>query len=473
MCITLLLVLLWSIPLHFKLFTLICCLVFFFLCVLFQSWIAALVSLLVMSAQFTYQGKYYDVLLIEPGRVALEPFFSNGVLGGFGITIPDICTLALLLIAGKIYIQHLISVTKSPAYITKIKHNSAAIVITLCWYIFFSLSLYSSLMYSPYPTNSLIHLFGYLMFPCAALATAAFTRASQKNRAVCIALLSGTILFQSCLGLFQIAEAATHMNLNARNEILAYLPEQNTIFARPTGSFDHANQFGFMLLLSIFALLYLAPKQTTLMRAILASGFVLAILSQSRTIWIIGLLLCVPLYRTYGQYLRQTLKPLLNTRTLILLLGVISGICALVVIPRLGTTQYAFSDGSGSIRIQMIQEGILAFLQKPWNGYGIDTNIAVMIEQFPMGYIHQFPFDIHMAYLQLALEAGIVAMLAFFFPFLFLLRQTIKRPLSKQLSTKNLLVRCCIVTILLYYCLQPHGGKHELLLLGYIIGLMI
>ncbi len=456
---------LWMTPLSFKVFTIILVMLFFIHLFVYRSVFASLMSFIFMSAQFPLQGKFYDYLIIDPGRVELEPFYSEGVVAGFGFTGFDLLCVALLFFIGKYVFQYyFLPLSATTSHVYQLKQSRVVMIFVICWFIFIALSLYSSTMYSSHPINSVLHLFGYATFLLMIIAGIGFRKISAfLHGTISISLLASTLLFQSIVGLLQIIMAATKLNENVRNEILIYLPEQNSLLARPTGTFDHPNQFGFILLLCLLALFHLRPQLNKITRAAILFGFIMTIASQSRTIWAIESIIGVILFLNFHRKIIPILTHWRRTKSFILSFYIVLFFSTIIILPRLANTRYTLFEGSGSIRVQMIREGFLALTQRPWTGYGIDTNVSVMFEQFPTGYISQFPFDVHMAYLQFALESGVVATAAFFLPFIYLVWLRHK---------KNFLLKIFCFTVFMYYALQPHGGKNELLLLGFLVSII-
>lgn len=124
----------------------------------------------------------------------------------------------------------------------------------------------------------------------------------------------------------------------------------------------------------------------------------------------------------------------------------------------------------------MLKEASVAFSVNPWIGYGVGTNEPVVFKLFPNGYIYYFPAPIHNAYAQILLESGIVGLISFILPFIFILRQLINKQLfadkRQRESNKDFffITLAGSLSFALYYLFQPHEGFREFYYLGIILG---
>jgi hypothetical protein len=202
---------------------------------------------------------------------------------------------------------------------------------------------------------------------------------------------------------------------------------------------------------------------------IIGLGVLGILMSQSRTAWGFTIVILLVL----GTIHRQAIHQYIGRHTKVVLYGILAMLAiGFFASSRIRTLQYTFSGGSGAIRRAMIEEGTQVLQQNLWIGHGIHTGVRLLYEYFPGGYIQDFPFDIHMGYLQMALESGVLGVLFFFFPFLIALRGSILMATNKRGSNMFPITHIlCFGTIFLYYVLQPHGGRLEIPLLGIILGL--
>ena len=140
------------------------------------------------------------------------------------------------------------------------------------------------------------------------------------------------------------------------------------------------------------------------------------ILTQSRTIWfalgISGILL---FFRHRKQISHSIL--FLGFKKILLFSAIIIVGLSYVLVPRILLISNIYAEGGQfPTRIEMINEGIEAFLQSPWIGYGIGTNEYILHSLFPDGVMSYFPAAVHMGFLQLMLEIGIFGFSAFIYP---------------------------------------------------------
>ena len=137
-----------------------------------------------------------------------------------------------------------------------------------------------------------------------------------------------------------------------------------------------------------------------------------------------------------------------------------------------------FYEGAGvPIRVKMLQEAGQAFVLSPWIGYGVGTNEYVLFSLFPDGVMSVFPSAVHMGFVQILLEVGVLGLLLFLTPFIFILRSLLLTKIALLVNSSRIDLRFSFVAgvlvILLYYLFQPHVGIVEFPYLGVILGLGI
>ncbi|OGG11762.1 hypothetical protein A2Z00_05345 [Candidatus Gottesmanbacteria bacterium RBG_13_45_10] len=119
----------------------------------------------------------------------------------------------------------------------------------------------------------------------------------------------------------------------------------------------------------------------------------------------------------------------------------------------------------------MITEGAAALREHLYTGYGVNTIVRVLSEYFPKGYVRDFPYAVHLGYLQMALESGVVAMIFFFLPFFVQLRRNALALMQTGFRRHHALSLMLVLSILIYYCLQPYAGAQELPFLGLFLAI--
>lgn len=137
---------------------------------------------------------------------------------------------------------------------------------------------------------------------------------------------------------------------------------------------------------------------------------------QSRTAWLQGIFISIALItelhlRKRG-YIKNFFFQINRSKIKFALLPISILGAALLIIPRLTSSFYFFTtDGGGPLRLIMIKEGIEVLYFSPRLGFGAGSGLKAMFEYSPAGYVTYFPFEIHFAVLQVALEAGMFGLL--------------------------------------------------------------
>lgn len=211
-------------------------------------------------------------------------------------------------------------------------------------------------------------------------------------------------------------------------------PEERYIIYRPNGLFGHANELAMFLtanILMIFPNLYrlrvVAYQSVSYILSICLLTIVL-LFTYSRSAWM-GLVIAL-LYTAYCiEKIRgiHTHKSIVNlvAKLVFLLLPVGS----IVFIPRLTDTIKTLNlDGSGFVRLSLIKQATDFILSNPITGSGSGLLVLEMLKLNPWSVLTYFPYPVHLVYLQLAGEGGIIAGFIFM---VFLLR-TLKLALTKK-----------------------------------------
>jgi O-antigen ligase len=115
---------------------------------------------------------------------------------------------------------------------------------------------------------------------------------------------------------------------------------------------------------------------------------------------------------------------------------------------------------------------VQAIAANPLVGYGVGTNEYVLHRLFPNGVMTVFPAVVHLGYLQLWLEVGLLGLAVFLTPMIFLLRYCLmprghaELPQYFRIGLIN-----GVVVALVFWLLLPHIGIIEFPFLGIPLGL--
>lgn len=342
----------------------------------------------------------------------------------------------------------------------------------LFWFIYFFLSFISASQFSLYSNYSINYLFHELNM-CIAFAGTVYLFLKEGKAAKIFYLIPlALLMFLSLLGISQI------FLLSTKNVIL-FTPnpdaEQTDLFARIwgiSGPNGHSYIIAILLLLSYPFIKNMKSKLTALLMLLL-SGLNI-IFSQSRVVWLgSGIILAIYfMTETRNTIINFFKKRIQLTLFFLTLVGLLS---ITIIIPRLVTLEFFFEEnGGGALRAQMISEGIQILLRSPWFGFGAGMNVRTLLNSFAFGsggYIRSFPFPIHFSFIQIALEVGIPATIAFFIPYLLIIRGGIVFIRKLRHNAFFLSSFWCIIMTLTYYSFQPVNGRTEIGFTGIFLGL--
>lgn len=431
--------------------------------------------ILIVSSQFLTPGKYYSFLIIAPGSTYFEPYSYEGIQDGFGITVSDFFAVALCFAL----ISRLAKPDDRETILNDLKPFKKHVkIFSYAWACFFVFGLFSSLFYSVNPLFSVVILFQYLKIYLLFLVTVAVL-GSKDKKMVWFTVL-GLLVFQILVSLFQMIGGLSSYFDNNIHSMFLVMPENSLGFIRPSGSFLHPNQFAwFLVIMNLFLLFFSKPLGITnrfreFFYLIFGVSLIPILFSQSRTVWfILFLFLMQVLVLDFRSYLRRV-KVLFKKNKLaapfrFLLLMIIILISSAFLFSRVYATVFTLADGSGLIRIKMLAEAAQSSTNSLLFGHGAKMALYAVFEYFPDGYVLYFPYVVHNAYLQLILEFGLVGLIFFFLPILFIWLDFRRRINSERIISihKSYMFTVFFISgLLVYYLFQPHGGRLELPLLG-------
>ncbi len=432
-----------------------------------QNLFLALFTLFVISVQFQVPGKYYTFDIIEEKDMHSE-LAPQGVTEGYGLIASDIFAFFIFCL----WIREIFIPWNKP--LTKIHQSITSRFITVSWIGFFMIALYSSINFSRLPEFSIFVWFQYLKLPLIFISV---KKILTSHRQFLITLLVGILTFQNILGFTQVITGFAANSDNSRFRPSFTVPEEDSLMPRSTGSFGYGNQFALTITILLFVVLILIAQhhfsrpQTKQHLYIVLSFTVLNLLfAQSRVIWLsMGLLSLIFIMR-YKKYFTSIIDKIATGKngyyfTLVVIIS------AAVIFPRLFQSRFFFDKyGGGDLRLQMIEEGLIVLQGSPWVGNGLEMCITLMWESISMGYISYFPFAIHFAYLQIALEVGVLGSILLFTPMFTLLWSASKKLIRIENKTPFQIFSLFFV-IVVYYSFHPLNGRVELPFLGLACGI--
>jgi len=422
----------------------------------------------VFTFPFFNPNKYYTILAIRGLKLLVE--FKGDYLLGYGVSIANIFIL-LSLIA--LFRELLLKKQRVSFFLQK-----PSLLIILSASAFFVVALGSSLKHSPFPEASFVWLVQYMQLFIVAFMTLYLFVNHKRNFTLIFPTILASIFLQSVLSFWQYLKQSSVGLPIEFTRIASFfatgLDEINTLL-RVSGTFHFPNQLALIMLSMIILLAPCALRRKNklyLFGCLL--GLSVIVLTQSRSIWITATIVSIAFLRVYRKDINQLVK-ILGGRRLLLFGAVTFVVLSYIVIPRILLSFNAFYEGAGiPIRVRMIEEAIEALQLSPWIGYGVGTNEHVLFSLFPNGVMAVFPTSVHMAYIQLALEVGLLGLSLFLFPFYHTASLSFRKTVTKRMvgGQKDYLFSFIAgsFAFFLYYLVQPHVGIVEFPYLGILLG---
>lgn len=429
------------------------------------------ISLLLVSIftlPFFNPNKYYTVLAIRGLKLLVE--FRGDYLLGYGVNISNI--FIFLSMVALVRERVLKRGQTSTIFTRPLK------LIILSAVAFFVVGLGASLKYSPFPEASIIWLLQYMQVFVLAFAVFYFFVKHKEKFSLIFATIFASISLQSVISLWQYLRQSSVGLPIEFTRIASFfatgLDEINTLF-RVSGTFHFANQLALIMLVMI---ILLAPCALRVKNKLYLLGCFLGltviVLTQSRSIWIAATIAVVAFLRVYRKDIDQLVKKL-GGKKLLLFGAAIFTVLSYIVIPRILLSFNAFYEGAGiPVRVRMAEEAVEAIGLNPIIGYGVGTNEYLLHSMFPNGVMAVFPAAVHLGFLQLALEVGILGLTFFLIPQIYVLRRLFGRTLTNNKRGAGLDYTFSFIVGLsvffVYYLFQPHVGIVEFPYLGLILG---
>jgi O-antigen ligase len=417
----------------------------------------------IASASFLFPAKTYTFEYASPSLYRYE-LLPRGIVESITFSISDVLgfSLVLLFIRQRVSDKLFIAVLNRPV----------VTAIIASWFVYYACSLYASINYSVFPIFSVdvLMLSGKMVLVFIGIIYLFSMR--EKNSFFIYIVLLSILLFQSLVGIVQFGTSFSSSGAIEQKILLDV--EENIGFSRVSGISFHPNSHALTTsLLMLFTLPYVVREKGKKWWVILLFGFINIILSQSRTIWLACIIPALLAFIIHFKSQKEVLMRIAGNKRIISMTLVVMGMFLLIVFPRIGMTSIFFSqEGGGVLRTKMTIEGWELLQQVPWTGYGVGTGVRIFLDKLPNSYATTFPFPVHFALLQIALESGIPGVIAFLIPIVLVARLHFGSDLRKRLRDhRTLSIVSCIIVLMVFYSFQPIFTRREYLYIGICIGL--
>ncbi len=419
----------------------------------------------IFTLQFVHPNKGYDVEVIR-GSAILEPQYYEGYSIAYFF---HMASFFFVLAAAALIRELLKSFRKLPKRLFIVMG-----AITVVWLLFVGYCLYGITVYSPFPALSMVWLFQYSMMYFVALGICFGLVRYPKFRSLFFLTLAAMIctqFFVSVLQLWFQRSAGLHYEANIAGSFATGLDENNAVF-RVMGTFMFHNQLAFVSgLLSSVVLPYGIEKKSVPYIGVGFVGLFIVLLTQSRSALIGAVLLLFLCGVVYKKRVLVVLRKIGRRR--ILTYGVVAfALSAFGIIPRILLSVNTGYEGAGlAIRVRMVTEAREAIIANPFIGYGVGTNEYVLQRLFPDGVMTVFPAVVHLAYIQLWMEIGLIGLVIFLLPLLWLARYCIVTSARKgQSQFYRVTFLGGLLIALVFWLLLPHIGIIEFPFMGLVLG---
>lgn len=458
--------LLQAFPKEFKLYFALTLVLLVILTFFTKKLITAVFIILFALSPFLSPGKYYSFTLIEPYTVQWEGARESGMIEAYGIVMSDIVILFAVYLAIRLALSARNKQKKT--FPGKLLPR-----ITITSWVFYAVMLLASSLYiSPYPLFSTVTAFQFLKLVLGFVATYYWLVGDVSAKLTLSKIILGLLFSINLLAVNDFTQQVFSLNQNQESRVQTI--EEQKLLPRPSSVFRHPNQLAFIstaLLFSAGHLLGRKERKSKEFIGIAVLTLLVVLLTQSRSVWLILASIALLSFQDLWKEMRNNSFFKQFFRKRIIFMGIV--IFALLIFPRVYYTQYSDDGGSLSIRQRMISEGLSALRESPLIGFGANTNVLVMLQLHPNGYIQHFPFGNHLGYLQIALEAGMFGAIFFFFPWLEMYRQmeryiTIRKGIKVDAAI-HAMIRGSILLVFVFYLFQPHTGRIDFFFLGILM----
>lgn len=419
----------------------------------------------VFTLQFVHPNKLYSIEVIR-GSEILERIYNEGY------------SIAYFFHVASFFAIFVTGVIASRLYHDRHRLPRAGWwvlgIVAATWLAFSLIAGYGITRFSPYSFLSAVWLFQYGLMYLVAIGTLVGLMLAPGFRRQFFRTLAAIVITQFVVSLLQlIFQRSVGLPFEATSfgSFATGLDENNAVF-RVMGSFMFSNQLAYVqgILLAIL-LPYALERKSLFFAVVTVLALITIVLSQSRSVMIGSVLILLINLRFHLSGLLALIARIGGKRLTFLFLAAFL-LTAFSLIPRLILSVNTAHAGAGlAIRVRMFREAGEAILTSPWVGYGIGTNEYVLHKLFPDGVMSVFPAVVHMAYLQLWLEVGIIGLFVLLAPFIFLLRFVVAVPARQgSVSAYRWSYFNGLVITLIFWTFLPHIGIIEFPFLGLVLG---
>jgi O-antigen ligase len=414
-----------------------------------NSWLTILAGIFVL--QIISTGKSYEITLVSPGIFSLD-FWPNGY------------TINITLSPG-----FLLSMGLLPLLIKKFTTNNLQVPKLIWPDVFFSLYiawiLLSNLFGSSWPETSIL-LSVFVISQYLVYISLRMTHTSTLPKIFFTTLVSLTII-ESMLAIHQFSVGGPlGKSIEAQQNIQLFgeASDELSFRFRPTGTTEHANALGGFL---AYTIAYLIPEffinPTVPVFIALALGVTAITLTLSRAAWLglaAGLIFFLLVNKRHIRLTFTKFQIISITSTCIILF-------VFFIYPRIIASLNVASQTGGAYIRQLQTNAIFSLINRhPIFGVGSGMSVPETLAIDPTGIFSQFPATIHNAYLALAAENGIPALLFFVLFVLSYLRWFIVKKIIHKPFVINSIAGSIAIGIVMLF--QPYGYSW-LVMIGLIV----
>lgn len=399
-----------------------------------------------LSSQIIQTGKNYSILMLPPGFFSTD-IYPHGYFVGITITASHILSVIILT-----YMIRQIVLKKQTVLINK---TDALLII------FYILKIFSALIGSNNPGLSLpveiLSLGNLIVYFYARV----FIKTNLHIWRTISYLFCSLLIFEGVLGFSQLTTGSS-LGKNIEPEIgienFGRAVDEMQFTFRPTGTFGHANALGiWAAAVCIFLFIFCLKYNSKILWFSLLTGFATAIITISRTAWIILAISIVFLFVYILRHQRKLLNRFILSMVKLrfIIIPIVLFLFLFFVLPRIQSSFYSFQEDSGAFFFRKIQTqdaieiirlhpvwGVGA-LMSVYEGISLNLNTMAML----------IPFDVHNWYLTIAVQNGIPAILIF----LFFLASSL-REIIRKINNANIIylsIAACIMSNSIAALIQP------------------
>jgi len=454
----------------FKLFLVYYLLITSFIAFKLKRIIIPFILTYLFTLQFLRPAKVYSVLAVGKFKeVVLD--YKMGYIKEFGLNTSNIFLILVVIMVVREFL-----INRKFKYFIK----DYKLIVTLgCLLVFLMTGYLSSLSFSQYFTASFVWLLQYSQVFLVGMVIYGIYKYSKYCFGLVINVMAASVIFQSIIGFMQFIKQSSLGLVYEREQVVQWNTNDMDMIGnlyRIVGTFSHPNELGLILSLLLCVILpYIFDKKSDLFVLSAILGSIAILLTQTRSVWIGLFISLILLIRFYYSEFTGFASKISKNKKIVLYFTIIFMLLSYIVIPRiLLSTNIFYRSGSLELRINMLKESLEAINQSPVIGYGVGTNETVLYELTPRGFMRNFPSSVHVGFVQLILEIGLVGFMAFILLFVIITYLIIRKIFSGSYYTADkkyfYSFLSGFVAYTMFYLFQPHWGEYDFAYIGIILG---